>query len=301
MRNEKPWQRALVWGAYPAVVFGSIAASIVGLERAWLPPEQVGTVALLASGAIIVLLELLIPDRPRRATPRMILVDLLHNVLSAGLVSSLVRAGLFALFLWIATRATETVGDGIWPSQWPLLAQLAIAAVLGEFGNYWIHRLMHRVDPLWKIHALHHSPEHLYLLASGRSHPLNAAITHVTQVAPAILLGASPELVALLAVFTAVTGVFQHSNAEMRTEWLSWLIATPDLHRTHHSTELEESNTNFGNNLMLWDIVFGTWLRDRRPAAYGVPGVAWPRSYLGQLAIPFIYERIARGEDTPEE
>jgi sterol desaturase/sphingolipid hydroxylase (fatty acid hydroxylase superfamily) len=65
---------------------------------------------------------------------------------------------------------------------------------------------------------------------------------------------------------------------------------------------MEESNSNFGNNLVLWDLVFRTWLPGRRPEKYGVPGVAWPASYLGQLAIPFIYERISSDtEPAPAE
>jgi sterol desaturase/sphingolipid hydroxylase (fatty acid hydroxylase superfamily) len=301
MKEYRLYQKALVWGAYPALVFGSLALAIPALERAWLPAEQTGTIALVGVGALIIVLELLMPDRPRRATPRMIWTDLLHNVLSAGLVSTLVRAGLFAAFLWLATSASAVVGAGLWPTQWPLALQLVVAAILGELGNYWMHRLFHRVDVLWRVNALHHSPAHLYLLASGRSHPINAALVHVTQVAPAILLGASPELVALLAVFTAVTGLLQHCNAEMRTEWLNWLIATPDLHRIHHSTNFDESNTNFGNNLMIWDIVFRTWRPGPPPVAYGVPGVAWPETYLGQLASPFIYERLTKEEAAPAE
>ena len=301
MINDRIYQRALVWAGYPTIVFGSLALSIPALERGWLAPEQTGSIALLGVGLCIILLELLVPDRPRRVTPRMIWTDLLHNVFSAGLVSTLVRAGLFAVFLWLATSASAVVGVGIWPNEWPLLAQLAVGAVLGEFGNYWMHRLTHRSDWLWRVHALHHSPEHLYLLASGRSHPINAALIHVTQVAPAILLGASPELVALLAVFTAATGLFQHCNAEMRTEWLNWLIATPDLHRIHHSTDMDESNTNFGNNLMVWDIVFRTWRPGPKPDAYGVPGVRWPKSYIGQLATPFIYDRISEDDPAPAE
>ena len=85
----------------------------------------------------------------------------------------------------------------------------------------------------------------------------------------------------------------------MHTEWLNWLFATPDLHRTHHSVEMKEGNTNFGNNLILWDLVFRTRLTGRRPSEYGVSGVDWPETYLGHLATPFTYGRLTQALTPP--
>jgi sterol desaturase/sphingolipid hydroxylase (fatty acid hydroxylase superfamily) len=40
-----------------------------------------------------------------------------------------------------------------------------------------------------------------------------------------------------------------------------------ELHRWHHSRKMSESNRNYGSNVIVWDLLFGTfyWPRDRKP------------------------------------
>ena len=45
----------------------------------------------------------------------------------------------------------------------------------------------------------------------------------------------------------------------MTPGFLSGILATSDVHRFHHSSDLDESNTNFGNATMIWDRIFGTF------------------------------------------
>jgi len=40
---------------------------------------------------------------------------------------------------------------------------------------------------------------------------------------------------------------------------LRQLVVTPDMHRVHHSHLADETNSNFGFNLSVWDRVFGTY------------------------------------------
>ena len=71
-----------------------------------------------------------------------------------------------------------------------------------------------------------------------------------------------------------------------------------ELHRWHHSRILDEANTNYGQNLIVWDVVFGTRFlpADREPPEdIGLTGLsAFPMDYLGQLASPFTWRRIER-------
>ena len=56
--------------------------------------------------------------------------------------------------------------------------------------------------------------------------------------------------------------MFNHSNIALPTkldQWLRWLIVTPDMHRVHHSVRIEETNSNYGFNLSIWDRLFGTY------------------------------------------
>jgi len=57
----------------------------------------------------------------------------------------------------------------VWPTQWPILAQLFIKIAIGDFFRYWLHRTAHVWPPLWRLHAVHHEPTKLYTWWSYRS------------------------------------------------------------------------------------------------------------------------------------
>jgi sterol desaturase/sphingolipid hydroxylase (fatty acid hydroxylase superfamily) len=46
-------------------------------------------------------------------------------------------------------------------------------------------------------------------------------------------------------------------------------MVTPDMHRVHHSVRREETDSNFGFNLSVWDRLFGTYRAAMRRAATG--------------------------------
>ncbi|MCW8890736.1 MAG: heavy metal translocating P-type ATPase metal-binding domain-containing protein, partial [Sedimenticola sp.] len=77
----------------------------------------------------------------------------------------------------------------------------------------------------------------------------------------------APEAaIALYTVFVAANSYVQHSNIHMTTGPLRYLLATPELHRIHHSRRIEEHNSNYGDSLSIWDRLFGTITE---PAAAG--------------------------------
>jgi sterol desaturase/sphingolipid hydroxylase (fatty acid hydroxylase superfamily) len=127
-------------------------------------------------------------------------------------------------------------------------------------------------------------------MASARTHPLNAVLTLACETGPLILLGITPEALAAWTVVKAVNGLLQHSNIELRPGWLSYVMATSDVHRYHHSVHLDESNTNFGNTTMIWDHVFRTFHLPAGESAGDAVGVAdahIPESYWAHLTLPF--------------
>ena len=71
-----------------------------------------------------------------------------------------------------------------------------------------------------------------------------------------------------------------------------------ELHRWHHSPIAEAANHNYGGNLIVWDIVFGTrWLPEGRepPVRTGIeelPG--FPGSYPALMSVPFRWRAITR-------
>ncbi|MEH6345405.1 MAG: GH3 auxin-responsive promoter family protein [Bermanella sp.] len=146
----------------------------------------------------------------------------------------------------------------IWPTDSPLLVQLCLMILVADFLRYWLHVACHKIPFLWRFHSIHHSPEKLYCLNVARFHPLEKSMQYVFDSLPFILLGVSPDLFALYFVFYAVNGFFQHANIDLRHGPLNWLISTCELHRWHHASDVNTAMVNYGNNIILWDLLFGT-------------------------------------------
>jgi sterol desaturase/sphingolipid hydroxylase (fatty acid hydroxylase superfamily) len=280
----------------PLLLLASLAGAGGLLHAGWSPPIVVAFVNA-AVALIIAALERHLPHRPEwNRSHDDVKTDLLHMLFAMIPVPIVFRAltlgGLTAASVFLATQ----LGDSLWPSQWPLAVQLLLALVVGELGQYWVHRLGHERAVLWRLHSVHHSVERLYWLNAGRFHPLDTLLQHGSEVAPLILLGADAQVLALYTVFTSANGLLRHANIEMRVGLLSWVLSTADLHRWHHSREVAESNANYGANLILWDVVFGTRRAptSASPATLGLQAKDFPRTFLALLAAPF---RGPRGED----
>ena len=74
-----------------------------------------------------------------------------------------------------------------------------------------------------------------------------------------------------------------------RTFCRAWIFATPELHFWHHSRVAEESNHNYGSNVIIWDVLFGTRFlpgKDVLPQDTGLV-VQPPRTFVEQLLWPF--------------
>lgn len=200
-----------------------------------------------------------------------------------------------AIGVWVAAR----IGGGLWPSSWPLLAQLALARVVAEAFDYWAHRALHASPLLWRLHATHHSAPRLYWLNATRAHPLEMLFRGTVAFIPLAVVGAGDAVLALFGVMTIVVGLFQHANVDIRLGPLCWVFSVGELHRWHHSPRVADANHNYGNNFMFWDVVFGTrYLPANRPppSEIGIEGLGgFPTTYLGQLGSPLRWRAILAG------
>ncbi|MFP6626151.1 MAG: sterol desaturase family protein [Deltaproteobacteria bacterium] len=294
---------AFSWLVFPVVVGGLLWAASSAMDRGYAP--LVCVVVFQGVGvALIAGLEWVFPyyrqwHRYKGDVP----ADLGHSLVSGILVPELARPFIFISMVAVAAWLSRTIGFELWPVAWPWAFQLALALVVGEFGQYWAHRLEHEHEFLWRLHATHHSAPRLYFLNAGRFHPLDFLLLFVCWYAPLVALGCSEEILALFALFTTLHGVFQHSNLQIRLGPLNWIFSMAELHRWHHSRRLEEANANYGANLIVWDVVFGTRRLPagrRPPAAIGIgdlPG--FPNGYFAQLLSPFRWRRVVRESAPP--
>ncbi len=242
-------------------------------------------VTYLALAIVIALLERVMPhERDWLKNDGQMGVDLALTLLSKSVVQIII---VVTAFMGIA-EAIGPHGGGIWPTSWPIALQVSLGLVIAEIGLYWKHRLAHEWPWLWRFHAIHHSVTRLWFFNTGRFHPVDTLTGLAVGMPVLLLLGAPRDTLLMVSAITAIIGILTHSNIEMRCGWLSYVFNTPTLHRWHHSKKIEEGNRNYGENLVLFDQIFGTYFNaNRRPPSDIGISHPMPETFIGQLKIPF--------------
>jgi len=287
-------RRLVSYGAFPVIFGGAMSAALWLASRGTFHGPQL--LALLGPTYVaVMLLERLFPyhERWQRSHGDLAVDGLLAgtSVTAIGALTPVFQATGFV----VAARLSFAFGGTLWPAQWPLWAQLVLAAVIGEFFAYWQHRLAHENPWLWRFHAVHHSAPRLYWLNNIRFHPVDLLLESAVKAIPLAALGAGEEIFLLTALLTGAHGVFQHANVELRLGPLNWVFSMAELHRWHHSRSRREANTNYGSDLILWDVVFGTrFLPDRAPPTdIGLAGMPqFPSTYWAQIMAPVRWKRL---------
>lgn len=198
--------------------------------------------------------------------------------------------GLSLLASTALQRAVRSVFPALWPSGLPMPIQLLWAVVLYEGTSYWQHRWFHKRPRLWAFHALHHSGAWLDFIRGGRFHFVDFATVAFLAYLPLVLLGTPENVITLLAVLVATLGLVHHGNFRARSPaWLDWLVCTPAVHRRHHSWHWEESDANFGNTVMIFDVLFGTYAKPHPvgPDRIGISEDPLRAGFWAQLLDPF--------------
>lgn len=131
--------------------------------------------------------------------------DALHLFVSYVLIQGSVAIA-FGLRAWVPDTWV------LWPQSAPIWAQVLLAGLILDLGLYTMHRASHASGFLWKLHAIHHSPERLYWLNGGRRHPLSALVLAGPGLTVLFLLGATPIAVGAWLSFMSVHLAFQHAN-----------------------------------------------------------------------------------------
>ena len=143
-----------------------------------------------------------------------------------------------------------------------------------DVARYLYHRALHRAPLLWRLHRIHHSDVDYDCSLALRFHPLEAIVSMVVLAGVVTALGAPVEAVIASDLVTLVLGYFAHSNVRVAPRVdraLRRVIVTPGMHATHHSVEPDESASNFGAVLSVWD----RWLGTSRDAARAGDAIAF--------------------------
>jgi ornithine lipid hydroxylase len=233
-----------------------------------------------------------------------ILTDIAHQTISMGLSQAL-RVALIFLFFSVLTLPAESYALISWPITWPIWAQVILGLVVAEFGEYWRHRLFHEWPFGWRFHSVHHSSRRLYFLNAPRFHFVDLCLAGFAAAIPLALFGATPLVAALVGIFTGLHGNWQHANVRYKLGWFNWIFAGGELHRWHHSSDIRHTNSNYGNNLIIFDVLFGTRClpereQDVEQLGLGEHDKCFPQTWWRQLLVPLRWNAMLKAEAATE-
>jgi len=183
--------------------------------------------------------------------------------LSLSIFSSLVVRVLFPAAAVGMALVAEQRGWGLFNRvELPGAVTVVLSIVLLDLAIYVQHAIFHWVPMLWRLHKVHHSDQDFDLTTGIRFHPIEILLSILIKFGVVVALGAPAEAVLIFAIVLNATSMFNHGNVRVPLgldRWLRWAVVTPDMHRVHHSVEMDECNSNFGFNLPWWDRAFGTY------------------------------------------
>lgn len=207
---------------------------------------------------------------PRRRLTVSKLLRWANNLALVVLNSVLLRALFPAAAVGVAAFATQQ-GWGLFNYfAVPLWMAMLVSVVLLDFVIYLQHVMFHAVPLLWRLHRVHHADLDIDVTTGARFHPIEIVLSMLIKAAVILVLGPPVVAVVIFEVLLNATSMFNHGNVRMPPALdrvLRLLLVTPDMHRVHHSTEEDESNSNFTFNLSVWDRLFGTY-RDQPRAGH---------------------------------
>ena len=151
----------------------------------------------------------------------------------------------------------------------PLWFQWLITFVLIDFVFYFYHRYSHRSRFLWAIHMSHHSSEEMNFAVSFRQAWLGP-ISKIPFFMILPIIGLDPMMIAVAGVLSTLWGIFGHTQVINKLGLLEWVFNTPSHHRVHHGSNIQYIDKNYGNLLIIWDRLFGTFEPEIETVKYGL-------------------------------
>jgi sterol desaturase/sphingolipid hydroxylase (fatty acid hydroxylase superfamily) len=250
---------------------------------------------LRASCFLAVLLIMLGWERasPRRApcTPRRgrRLVNLGLVVIDAALLWLLLPAAAAGASLLAGAHGWGLFNNLAAP-RWVAMLAAVVALDLAVWAQ---HVAMHKVGPLWRLHRVHHSDLDFDTTTGVRFHPLEILLSMIYKATLVIALGAPAAAVVAFEILLNASSLFAHGNIRLPPALdaaMRAVVVTPDMHRVHHSVRREETDSNYGFNLSVWDRLFGTYRAQPRAGhdgmIIGLPEFRRPREQrLGRLLL----------------
>lgn len=159
------------------------------------------------------------------------------------------------------------------PDKWYWLLILFLGV---DFFYYWAHRMSHEINLFWVGHVVHHQSEEYNLSVALRQGALQKVFTAGFYL-PLALLGFNTTWFVLLGAYNTLYQFWIHTEAIRKLGPLEYVFNTPSHHRVHHGRNPIYIDRNHGGTLIIWDMLFGTFQKEKEKVVYGIttPTQCW--------------------------
>jgi sterol desaturase/sphingolipid hydroxylase (fatty acid hydroxylase superfamily) len=246
--------------------------------------------AILVAMAVVALFETVVPLHHRGRWHHAHVGPNLALTFITFATNFVYNAALVLVLAWLADRDFGLLR--LLPLH-PLVAGV-VAVVALDFSFYVTHVAMHKVPALWRVHRVHHSDPVVDVTTTIRQHPLEGVIRYAFLTVFACGLGVGLTAFAVYRVWSAVNALLEHANIRVprRVDALLSLVTTwPNMHKVHHSRDVRQTDTNYGNIFCWFDHLFGTYTPSWQGTTVnsGLDGYDEPsmQTTAGLLAMPF--------------
>lgn len=178
----------------------------------------------------------------------------------------------------------------------PFHIEILLAIVVLDLAIYFQHVMSHKVLILWRFHKVHHADRDIDVTTGVRFHPIEAVFSMLYKCSIVLLLGPAVLAIIVFEILLNASAMFNHANIKLPRlldHYLRLVIVTPDFHRVHHSEIQQETDSNYGFFLSIWDRMFSTYIPQPQKGHQNmVIGLSEyqtdkPASFVWSLKLPF--------------
>ncbi len=134
---------------------------------------------------------------------------------------------------------------------------------------YWVHRWGHSLNIMWAAHSPHHSAEEMNFMVALRA-SVTQRLCSFLFFWPLALIGFTPFDIYMMAGLHLFIAFLHHTEFIGKLGWFEKYFTTPSHHRVHHGVNFKYLDKNFGEFLIIWDKMFGTFEEETDKVVYGI-------------------------------
>ncbi|MBP9927258.1 MAG: sterol desaturase family protein [Cyclobacteriaceae bacterium] len=195
----------------------------------------------------------------------------------------LVAAGVYVVYNWLWTnfRLIDNIEMNLVSF---LLLLLGI-----DFIFYWVHRWGHHINIMWAAHSPHHSAEEMNFFVALRA-SVTQRLFSFMFFWPLTLIGFKPvDIYAMTGLHLFISFLHHTELIPKLWRWIEFIFTTPSHHRVHHGINFAYLDKNFGEFLIIWDRLFGSYAEEDEKVIYGMYS---PPNTWNPITINFHYYKL---------